>query len=291
MTDAAPKDPIFIVGTGRCGSTALHRLMTEHPHVSYLTRLQNKVPHNLRLHRFAMRLLDAPLPQGRVREALRPSEGWPFWELNAPGFSTPYRDLLAADVTVKTKDRLRRAFQGLVTTRRSRPLIKLTGWTRVGFIKEVFPDARIIHVIRHPCAVANSLLYVQWWKGWHGPSQWRWGPLDSRQEAVWRAYDQSYGVLALIQIHKIMNAYRQSLRLLPDETRADILEIKYDDLCGSTEASMKEVIDFCGLDWTAGYSAAIRRRPMRSTDFKWRRDFTDAQQAQLLGACRDLNLV
>jgi len=27
--------PIFIIGTGRCGSTIFHRMMAEHPHVAW----------------------------------------------------------------------------------------------------------------------------------------------------------------------------------------------------------------------------------------------------------------
>ena len=280
--------PIFIVGTGRCGSTVFHRLMAEHFRVAFLTGFLNKFPDRLAVHRAIMHGWDLPVIGNLLRRFLGPSEGWDFWEHHVPGFRRPCRDLRADDVMPKIARGLLSVFSQLVTPTRSRLVIKLTGWTRIGFIKKVFPDAKIIHIIRDPQPVVSSMLNTMWWHGWAGPLQWRWGPLSLEEEAVWKRYDRSFLVLAAIEWKKIMEAYRESLMELPPPMLGDVLEIHYQDLCGKTEEVIREALSFTSLSNDRRFSTALARYNMKSQDHKWTEYLTEAQQDALNQALEDL---
>jgi hypothetical protein len=96
---------------------------------------------------------------GRVLgEGITPAEYYPFWEHHRKGLSVPYRDLLASDVTERTKRRVRAAVSELTTEQNDRLLLKITGWPRIGFLAEIFEGAKIVHVVRDGRAVINSQL-------------------------------------------------------------------------------------------------------------------------------------
>jgi len=286
--------PIFLVGTGRCGSMLLYRMMAEHPHVMYPTAILDVFPKRVFWNRLGMYAKAVPLLGRPLRNPLKAWEGFNFWEyhttgLKVPGgFSIACRDLRADDVLEHWKPKLHRIFSRMLTAKRHRLLTKLPGWTRVGFYKEIFPDAKIVHLIRQPHAVVNSLMKMEWWHGWHGPAKWRWGPLTDEEETIWKRYDESFVVLGAIEWKKVLEAYWRSLERLTDEARADCTEIRYAQLCEDTEGTMKQILAFCQLDDTPSFQRARARTRIVSQNEKWKRDFTPKQQEQLVGALEDL---
>ncbi len=155
------KGPIIIVGAGRTGTTVFHQMLAEHPHLAWLPgRVSSTFPDRLGLSRLVMKGLDFPVVGEILQRKVKPGESYPFWERHCKGFSAPYRDLVAADVTDRTKKHVPRTMAKILTEKRDRLLVKITGWPRIGFLSEVFEDARFIHVMRDGRAVANSMLNV-----------------------------------------------------------------------------------------------------------------------------------
>jgi hypothetical protein len=146
-----------------------------------------------------VRGLDFPVLGKLIERRAKPTEGHAMWERHCPGFRNPFRDLVADDVTPGGAARIRRAFACMTTPKRDRLLIKITGWPRLRYLRELFPDARFVHVHRDSRAVAASLLEVPWWDGWRGPSTWRRGPLPPDLAALWEEHDQSFVALAAIE--------------------------------------------------------------------------------------------
>src|SRR5918997_5351006 len=133
------KDPIIVVGAGRTGTTVFHQMLSEHPHLAWLPgRICARFPDRLELSRLFMKGLDYPLVGELLKRRVHPGESYPFWEYHCKGFSAPYRDLVAADVTEKTKRRGRGAVSGITTEKRERLLLKITGGARVGFLSGDF---------------------------------------------------------------------------------------------------------------------------------------------------------
>lgn len=289
------KKPIFIVSTGRSGSTIFHRLLAEHPRITYFTALLHRRPAQIFPHRLYFCFRGWPLLGQFLVRHIRPGEAWGFWDLwvtlsrTERAFSESYRDWRAEDVSPFMEKSLQEALPRLLSPRRPHLLTKFTGWTRIGFIKELFPDAKIIHFIREPQPTANSLLTIGFWRGWYGPGRWRWGPLTDRQNEVWHRYGQSFAVLAGITWIRIMEAYRESMERLPEALRGDVLEVRYEDLCSDKTSVMAKALDHCELESVPAFWKAMDRFRMRPADNKWKQDLSPIQKEQLGAALEALN--
>jgi hypothetical protein len=273
------KGPIIIVGAGRTGTTVFHRMLSEHPHLAWLPgRISSRFPERLELGRLVMKGLDYPVLGDLLKRRVRPGEGYPFWEHHCKGFSAPYRDLLAEDVTDKARIHLPRTMANILTEKRSRLLLKITGWPRIGFLSEIFEDARFIHVMRDGRAVANSMLNVYFWQGWKGPQNWGWGELSPTQEDEWKEHGQSFVVLAAIQWKILMDAMEKAKSTISSER---FLEIRYENLCSDPVGQFQKVTQFCALEWTGGFERQIHKYQPRNSNDKFKYDLTAKQQSDL----------
>lgn len=273
--------PIFIVGTGRCGSTILHQIFAQHPQVAFLSRLCQFDHTGADYNRWAMRLLDVPVLGRLVRRRLWPVEPYAFWEHHARGLSEPCRDLDASDVRPETKQHLRRILASMLTKKRQRMLVKFTGWPRLGYLAEIFPDARFVHIIRDGRSVANSLLEVDFWDGYRGPTQWRRGELTRDQKAAWERSGRSFVTLAGIEWKILMDAFETAKRRIDP---AQYLEVRYEHFAADPIALCRQILDFCNLERSPSFERTVAGIPIRSTNFKWKEQLT-AEQQQLLNDC------
>ena len=269
--------PIFIVGSGRCGSTIFHKIFTHHPDVAFLSGLCLLYPDRPAYNRWAMQLLGTPLVNAYARKKFQPAEHWPFWDYYIRGFSFPCRDLLESDVRPNEIGRITRALEQMLTPRRSRLLVKLTGWPRIGFLARMFPGALFVHMVRDGRAVANSLANVDFWLGWGGPA--RLGlELSEEEREEWRRSEHSFVVLAAIQWKRWMEAYETARSLIPPQ---QYLEIRYEDFAAHPMATFGEVLSFCGLRPSTEFERRLQQFKVRSENNKWRQQLT-AEQQELL---------
>ena len=269
------KKPIILLGTGRCGSTALHKLLSLHPNVAWLSRLSNRFPKQPKYDNWLMRSLDLPLVGDLLNRRFNPSEGYFFWQHYAPGFRQPFRDLLAEDVTNREKRAISRALAQIMTSQRDRLLIKITGWPRIGYLKEIFEDAKFIHIVRDGRAVANSMIAVHFWDGWHGPERWRWNQLTPDQTRIWEGTNKSFVALAGLEWVMMQEAITKARSLIEPDA---LLEIRYEDFCAEKLTVTKQITQFAELDWSPKFEQAVQRFPVESQNFKWKTDLTDEQQ-------------
>lgn len=271
--------PIFVVGIGRSGSTVFHRMFAKHPHVAWLyEKVAKSNPSQPARNGHLMRVLDWPVVGDFLDKRLKPGEGYDFWEHHSRGFRRPFRDLIANDVTPKNRQDLTDALTHFLTAKRHRLLFKLTGWPRIRFLNEIFPDAKFIHIVRDGRAVVNSLINVDWWHGWEGPHNWRWGLLSDEQHYEWEKYERSFVALAAIEWKIIMDTIVQAAAQVPAE---NYLEIRYEDLCVAPVDIFEQVTNFCQLAWTDTYATTIANYPLRSRNSKWRQDLNLSQQQML----------
>jgi hypothetical protein len=273
-----PLMPIFIVSVGRSGSTVFQHLLGLHPSVAWLFRVMDLYPDRPELNRLWMRALDLPVIGPWMAERYGPDERYEFWEYRYKGFRLPCRDLRADDVTASVKRALRAAVGRAITARRSRFVAKITGWPRIGFLKEVFPDAKFIHVVRDGRAVANSFLNMPWWLGWRGPSNWHFGPLPAAEQCEWDRLDRSFVALAAIQWRMITEAVDRARQHVSHD---NFLEVKYEQMCAEPLRVLSQVMSVCDLASHQRFEDAIRRIPFTNANDKWRTDLT-AQQHLIL---------
>ena len=273
------RSPIIVVGAGRTGTTVFHRMLSEHPHLAWLPgSICARFPERLELSRLFMKGLDYPVLGELLKRRIRAGESYPFWEHHCKGFSAPYRDLAAADVTNKAKKHIPRTMAKLLTEKRNRLLLKITGWPRIGFLSELFEDARFVHVMRDGRAVANSMINVYFWQGWKGPQRWGWGELSRAQKEEWNEHGQSFVVLAAIQWKILMDAMEKAKNTISSER---FLEIRYEDLCSDPVGQVQKVIKFGDLEWTVGFERRLGEYQLENTNYKYKHDLTAKQQSDL----------
>ena len=161
--------PIFIIGTGRSGTTFLFHIMRRHPQLAWLCQYRTQIGLS-RYDRIVCSLKRIPLlGHSAFRVLRRPRaliEPYAFWQRYMPGFNRPCRDLTADDQCLMNVTGVRKAIsEQIAEMRKPRFMAKYTGWSRIGLMQQVFPGARFINVIRDGRAVAWSLLNVPWWLG------------------------------------------------------------------------------------------------------------------------------
>lgn len=276
--------PIIIVGTGRCGSTVLHRLLAKHPNVMWLSGFSDRYPERPSWNRRAVTAAANPLLGRLVGSRVQPSECYRFWEKHAYGFAEPCRDLVRSDVTPRVKRQVRTALEPMLTAQRNRMLLKITGWPRLGYLGEIFEDARFIHIVRNGCAVASSLLHVNFWRGWQGPQGWRAGLLTPEDEATWEHYQRSFAALAGLEWRIQMRAIEAARRTVDPER---FYEVKYETFCQQPLETCRRILNFAQLPSLPEFDREIRATRIRDMSNRWRDDLTPAQQNLLTELLHD----
>lgn len=278
------RKPIFINGTGRSGTTIFNQMFSEHPNLAWLTRLTSDFPSKLFLNRYFMRAIDYPLVGGILKKLSYRGEFYGFLDYYCNGFSAPCRDLFAEDVTNPTKEKFRKALTEMLTPKRNRLVVKITGWPRMGYLREIFEDAKFIHILRDGRSVVNSALSQEWWWGWRGPENWRWGQLSPSHRQEWEEHNKSFVALAAIQWKILMDAFEEAEKTLSSD---NYLVIKYEDFCCEPVEIMKKAMEFCELEWTKTFEDSIKKFTLRSANYKWKEDFNQKQQEILEAVLSD----
>lgn len=250
--------PVFVLGTGRCGSTLVHEVLARHPDAIFISNAEDNFPWLPSSGRFNARVYRHLPPEwtrkGRVRFA--PSEGYKVLDSQvSPIISTPPRDLLAADATPWLRDR----FHAFVESRRLTEehgvfLHKFTGWPRIGFLSAIFPTARFIHIVRDGRAVANSWLQMSWWSGYFGPQQWSYGALSAELQDEYESSGRSFVVLAAIAWKILMEAFADAAAALP---ASRYLEMRYEDIVDAPEGEFSRLVQFAGLEATPAFLRSV----------------------------------
>jgi hypothetical protein len=287
---------VFIVGTGRCGSTLIHEVLARHPDIGFVSNIEANLPllalkgrwNNL-LYRvaprpFSGRTTAGGKPTARVsrlawlageRFGLRvaPSEAYRILNRDvSPTISGTNRDLTEADAQGSVGDRFRRFFLERARAQRKPVFLhKFTGWPRTRFIHALIPDVRLIHVVRDGRAVAASLLRMPWWRGRQGPPLWG-EPLPEADARDWEASGRSLALLAGLEWKLLMDAFETAKsQVSPEQWR----EIRYEDFVEDPRRHAADLLAWLGLGWNHTFEAGFSRYSFRLAPTEaWRRDLS-----------------
>jgi len=264
------REPIFIVGSGRSGTTLLHRIVCGHPHMAWFTRPTEFCPSLPILSLLGRLGLKQFGPCSEGGNVLRKCE------VPRPDRENP--SLTEQHVTDRARRKLTRTVRAHMRwMHKPRFVLKNTNNTmRMRYIREVFPDARFVHIIRDVRAVVNSLLNVGFWPNlrlwWLGktPAEWQQEGGDQRELA------------ALHWDRQVRQALADSKHLPP----AQYHEVRYEALITEPEPTVRRVLEFCHLPWNEGFDVHWRKTPVRTRSLDaWRKSFdADALEAIRRGA-------
>ncbi len=252
--------PIIMIGMPRSGTTAIFETLALHEDVAWFSHQSGWFPRigvpmaiAVRLCGFSWcrRLQESAGTRhhkglGRLWSLVpAPGECYPLWKRWC---GNKFLEEYLIDVTA-TRDECRRVQKAVHWVLRlqgkSRFVGKITGPSRIGYIRSIFPDAFFIHIIRDGRAVVNSLLNVNFWKAGSGLDRpwWAGGSPDGWKEE-WENFGRSPIALAAIQWRTVLEvAQREREQLAPDH----YWEIRYEDFVADPRDVTDRFLAKCGL--------------------------------------------
>jgi len=250
--------PIFIVGAPRSGTNIFYRTMARHPDLAWISNITKKIPNSRLLTRILM----------LFRNDHRPSEGNNIWQKFIDGDD---ECLCRENATPAARRYLHEIVRNhLQYFHKPRFLNKCPGNSvRIDFLKEIFPDAIFIHLIRDGRAAAYSIMLSRLK---HAGSYW------SVKPPGWQ------NLLALplveacaLQWKMIVEAVLHSAEKLPPEQYA---AVKYEDFVARPAEILNQVAAKCDLLWQQDLLHAITGG-IENRNFKWQAEMRDADKATL----------
>lgn len=220
--NAALVRPVFIIGCGRSGTTALGELLGNHPSLAYLHE---------------------------PRDIWQIDPCTDIWSARAR--ERGGRLVLgAADARQATGARIARAFAAEVRLQGALRLVEKlpVNSFRIGYIDASFSNAHFIHLVRHGFEVARSIARLAAQGAWFGHDDYKWRLLAAHARECgdgWLAElcttDELRG---LMEWRLSILAARGSLQGLPGQRW---IEIRYEDLMAEPLAVCERLEVFLGL--------------------------------------------
>lgn len=271
--------PVFIVGSGRSGTTVLYNLLAGHPQLCWFSNLTDRYP-RMPLLPLAHRLLDVPLFGDRMRRNIvQSNRGFPnIRPVEAERIYHRYcgfiedRESTLADRDPAVEARFRAQVEKHVRlTGRPRFVTKQTANNqRLDLMMAMFPDARVVHIIRDGRAVASSLHHVRWWRDiaiwWYG----------GKTAADWETEGHEPIALCARQWLRDTQACRERAGALGER----YLEVRYEDLVQSVPEVMGRMLEHCQLNADARYLQSLPVRLDERND-AWKTRLDAHQQSVL----------
>jgi len=269
--------PIFVVGSGRSGTTVFYRLLAGHRSLGWLSSYVARFPGSPWLARLNF-LYQVPGLVKRYRDERwfpKPVEAFVIWDLFHPlenSLGSPpltEEDVAGADI----EGMLHYISKILRFSRCTHFMNKNTRNTRrIRYLQAIFPDALFIHIVRDGRAVTNSFLNVDWWP----------------RLSIWWAEGKTPGDLQREGVDPVLTAARMwkfaVKRVMQDKAHIppeQYMEVRYEKLMQDPIAEVGRVLDFCGLPWTPRLRSHIEAFDIRSRNFKWANRFTPRQVADI----------
>lgn len=286
--------PVFLVGPARSGTTLLYKLLCLHPRAAYVSNYVARFPRLPSLALLDRLARHAPAMQRRVwfggessnayvygarrplldRAFPMPVEGEPVFR--AAGLS-PTGVAAGEDVAVVTA-RLRRSI-GRIGGRAGGTFVnkRIANIYRIPVLREAFPDARFVALVRDGRAVALSLSKVDWW------------PDSAVVHAgttprAWEAEGGDPWELCARNWVEELSAMEEGLLHVPAD---QVLRLTYEELVGDPFARLDDVARFAGLAPSTEWRRRLGEIGFPNRNQAWAGGFDPAALATVEGVQRE----
>lgn len=252
--------PIIFFGSGRSGTTIISEIVFRHESLAWPSNYQVVVPSFTGIN-FLRILFDNKLwhLQGQKQQLnevsainkylFKPAEAYPFWEhITGKHIDFSRGFLLNEKATPEDAKKIRSIFSKLVSFQfKQRLAFKITGPSRIGYLKSIFPDAIFINIVREPVPTINSWLNVDFWQD-KGKHQLWWEGAYTEQETEWaKKNSDNPELLAALQYRKLTDITNAEIK----EYNANCLTVCYEDFVADAAAIIHKIMDFAELKSSA----------------------------------------
>jgi len=239
--------PVFIIGHWRSGTTLLHRMLVQDERFAYPTTFDCFAPKSSLLTAWFVRRWLKPIhPKQRPMDNMGDGIDFPHedeFAMCSMGLGSAYSqeafpnrpqaeefidfEGVASGAVERWKAGLRRFLQ-MVTYRSGKPIVLKSPphTARIRVLLEMFPDAKFVHIVRHPFAVFPSAVWT--WQSVfraHGLQRPRCQWLD---EYVFRVFRRMY------------RAFGEQKKLIPP---GNLCEVRYEDLVRDPLGKMRAIYE------------------------------------------------
>lgn len=261
--------PIFLIGTGRNGSTLISDILAVHPSLFWISNYQDKFPKLLSISRsFQLFRKDDFIEMGSTtntknkinwakRWIPRQSEAYHFWNQYAQmDFAKSFMPNLKASPA--QIDSIQKAVNQVGSNSKGSTFFsKLTGPPRVTFLNSVFPNAQFIQIVRDFRLVLRSYLNSFFWeKGGGFEGEWWSGTLSVEDLELWQQ-NKRPEVLAALQLRNIV---LQSIKELDAINPQNVLTLKYEDFLENPIRMTEHIFAFSGLTFEDSIRELIQEK-------------------------------
>ena len=246
------ESPIFIIGHWRSGTTLLHELLVRDPRYTFPSTYQCFAPnHFLVTGSIVPTLFGFVLPTERPMDNM--AAGWhrpqedefalcnlgipsPYLSMAFPNRTPAYPEYLDLDdLGLAEKEAWKDAFLGFLkrmALRDSRRIVLKSPphTARVRTLLEMFPDARFIHIARHPYSLFPSTMKL--WRSLHEVQSLQAPREEHLEKYVFDSFERMY------------RAYDRDRQLLGDN---QLMELRYEDLVADPIPMLRTIYEKLAL--------------------------------------------
>jgi hypothetical protein len=281
--------PIFLMGSGRSGTTVFFHHLSSHPQLCWFSNYSNHM-HWIPMMPATQRILKAGASGSRLagdsqsnkgrKFSVRPAEGKKLYK--KAGFPSD-RKYTEEDYDPAAEARLKKIIgRHVYWSGRPRFITKDTANVqRARLLNKMFPDALFIHIIRDGRAVTNSMIKKNWL-----PVLDLWWTGDKAMDHVNEYEDPA----ELMGLHWKYNV--EELLSLAELVGPRYIEIRYEDLVEDVRGVMSGVIEFLELDKDEEWLGELPAK-LPNMNEKWRNDLSERQiellQNRISGLLTTLN--
>lgn len=288
---------IFLVGMPRSGTTVIFETLAARHDLAWFSNHLQRFPGVPALSALS-RLVDlTPMARrsvGRSDQARRwlrgvqigPHEAYRIWE-RCCGEKFLFDYLLGVQATSAERECVRTTVANVLRYH-GKPhfAAKLTGPGRLGYLWSIFPDARVVHVVRDGRAVVQSLMRIRFWRQRNRMNTPAWqNGLTEQDLADWERFERSPLALAAVQWRRVVETIRdEAARQGPN----GYAEINYERFVAEPEAVLRGITEFYGLPHSIRAEALLRARlELRDMNQQWRERFDGREISMLNELLRD----
>ncbi len=273
--------PIFIFGPPRTGTTITYIIMCAHPDLAWFSvndihrwiskknilKIKNTL-YSKRLQGDFRLMLNGPdKPESntsRLPSDLQPIEGNSFW-------NRIFNEWPKQDIPNNSKQEIKKVISDTVKRQKKLRFLNKAPLhsTRLFVLKNIFPDAKFINVIREPCATIASMLTRHEREGEFIDDSW---PIINKVK---------YKKLDLIQKHAWIYAevVDTTYEFQEKNSKKNFMTIIYEEIMKNPIDILPKILEFCELKLPDSLENMVP--PIQETADKWKERFSNADQKKI----------